>query len=221
GVMQPELIEKLGAKFKLIRRDPHYFLPTLDKRYLLFGSDQAAMREQFLAFFSEQDWRAHEAMNREIGQIRDDLAPAWLEEPLSVEATAERYIRPKLRRAFLDLVAWPVEEYLHRFAFQSDLLIAMYAVTDGFSGLSAGFGTPGTGMNFLVHNMCRLPGSDGTWMIVKGGMGSVTKELARLAREAGAEIRTGAAVARINVQAGCVTGAVLTDGTEIEAKVVL
>src|SRR4051795_3319130 len=51
GVMQPELIEKLGAKFKLIRRDPHYFLPTLDRRYLLFGSDQAAMKQQFLEFF--------------------------------------------------------------------------------------------------------------------------------------------------------------------------
>ena len=32
-------------------------------------------------------------------------------------------------------------------------------------------------MNFLVHNMCRLPGSDGTWMVVKGGMGSITKTL--------------------------------------------
>ena len=98
GVMQPELIQKLGAKFKLIRRDPHYFLPTLDNRYLLFGSDQAAMKQQFTQFFSEQDWRADESMNREIGQIRDDLAPAWLAEPLSVEATAERYIRPALRK---------------------------------------------------------------------------------------------------------------------------
>src|SRR5947199_150376 len=80
GVMQPELIEKLGAKFKLIRRDPHYFLPTLDREYLLFGSDSAAMRCQFLEFFSEQDWIANESMNREIGQIRDDLSPAWLEE---------------------------------------------------------------------------------------------------------------------------------------------
>ena len=43
GVMQPELIERLGAKFNLIRRDPHYFLPTTDNRYLLFGSDAAAM----------------------------------------------------------------------------------------------------------------------------------------------------------------------------------
>ena len=221
GIMQPELIAKLGAKFTLIRRDPHYFLPTTDRRYLLFGSDAAAMRRQFLAFFSEQDWLANEAMNRQIGQIREDLAPAWLQEPLPVGETAERFIRPPLRRAFLDLVSRPVEEYLARFGFRSDLLLAMYAVTDGFSGLSAGFGTPGTGMNFLVHNMCRLPGSDGTWMIVRGGMGSVTKELARLAREAGARIRTGAGVARIDVQSGAVTGVVLHDGSEIAAEVVL
>src|SRR5687767_15682957 len=81
GVMQPELIAKLGAKFTLIRRDPHYFLPTLDRRYLLFGSDRESMRRQFTEFFSEADWAANDAMNREIGQIRDDLAPNWLEEP--------------------------------------------------------------------------------------------------------------------------------------------
>src|SRR5947207_1019510 len=221
GVMQPELIAKLGAKFQLIRRDPHYFLPTTDRRYLLFGSDAAAMRRQFVEFFSEDDWRANEAMNREIGQIRDDLAPSWLEEPLSAEATAGRYIRPALRETFLNLVRRPVEDYLSRFGFRSELLLAMYAVTDGFSGLTASFGTPGTGMNFLVHNMCRLPGSDGTWMIVQGGMGNVTKELARLAIEAGAEIVTNAAVRGINVQSGRVTGITLKDGREIVAKVVL
>ena len=221
GVMQPELIAKLGARFQLIRRDPHYFLPTTDRRYLLFGSDAEAMRRQFVEFFSEQDWRANEAMNREIGQIRDDLAPSWLEEPLGAEATAERYIRPALRRVLLDLVRRPVEDYLRRFGFRSELLLAMYAVTDGFSGLTASFGTPGTGMNFLVHNMCRLPGSDGTWMIVKGGMGNVTKELARLAAEAGASIETGAGVATIDTSGGGVTGVTLKDGRQVRAKVVV
>src|SRR5438477_3097606 len=71
GVMQPELIAKLRVRFKLIRRDPHYFLPTLDRRYLLFGSNQAAMRQHHLKFFSEQDWIANEPMTGEIAQIRD------------------------------------------------------------------------------------------------------------------------------------------------------
>ena len=221
GVMQPELIAKLGAEFQLIRRNPHYFLPTTDRRYLLFGSDADSMHRQFADFFSEDDWRANEAMNREIGQIRDDLAPSWLAEPLSAEATAGRYVRPALREAFLNLVRRPVEDYLHRFGFRSELLLAMYAVTDGFSGLTASFGTPGTGMNFLVHNMCRLPGSDGTWMIVRGGMGSVTKELARLATRAGARVETGAPVAAITTRADHVTGVTMSDGREVRAKVVV
>lgn len=41
----------------------------------------------------------------------------------------------------------------------------MYAVTDGFSGLTAGYESPGTGMNFLIHNMCRLPQSGGQWTV--------------------------------------------------------
>lgn len=221
GVMPPELMRKLGIDIELIRRDPHYFLPTTDRRYLLFGSDQAAMRQQFLTFFSENDWNANQTLNREIGMIRDDLAPSWLEEPLSLHETAERFIRPTLRQTFIDLVTHPVEEYLDRFGFESELLLAMYAVTDGFSGLHGSFGTPRTGMNFLVHNMCRLPGSDGTWMIVKGGMGSVTRELARLAAEAGAHVWTGTKVQRILVNTGQATGLLLEDGREMTARVVV
>lgn len=221
GIMPPELLRALGLTLPLIRRDPHYFLPTIDRRFLLFGSDAEATRRQCLEFFTAQDWLAAEALAREIAEIRDDLAPSWLEEPLSASETAERYIRPALRRPFLNLVARPVEEYLARFGFRSDLIIAMYAVTDGFSGLNASFGMPGTGLNFLVHNMCRLPGSGGTWMVVEGGMGRVTSELARLATEAGATILAESPVEHITVRNGQATGVILKDGRELNATVIL
>src|SRR5438132_1990141 len=82
GVMPPELIDKLGIDLPLLRRDPHYFLPTTGKRYLLFGSDREAMRRQFIDFFSEQDWRAYERLQDELSRIRDDVHPTWLQEPL-------------------------------------------------------------------------------------------------------------------------------------------
>src|SRR5205814_8489235 len=113
-----------------LRRDPHYFLPTTGDRYLLFGSDARKTREQMRAFFSEEDARADEALQDELARIRDDIAPTWLEEPLSIEETAERRVRPGLRRAFVDLCRKPVGHYLARFGFKSDLLKAMYAVTD-------------------------------------------------------------------------------------------
>ncbi len=221
GVMQPELLQKLGVNLPLVRRDPHYFLPTMDRRYLLFGSDQESMRRQFVEFFSEADWKANLALTTEIAKIRDDMAPTWFEEPRSLGETAERYIRPELQKVFIDLVTKPVEDYLNRFNFKSELLYAMYAVTDAFSGLNATFGTPGAGFNFLVHNMCRLPGADGTWMIVKGGMGTVTQEFARLAVQAGARIQTHAAVEKINIQGGVAKGVTLSDGREISATAVL
>lgn len=218
GLMPPELMAKLGVELPLLRRDPHYFLPTTGKRHLLFGSDARAMEAQFKAFFSGQDFRANQALQAEIAQLRDDVAPTWLSEPLTIEETAEKFVRPALRQAFVDLCRKPVGHYLDRFGFRSDLLKAMYAVTDGFSGLNGDWETPGTGMNFLVHNMCRLPGAGGTWMIVQGGMGTVTQRLAARAREEGARIETGRAVQRLSRNPLSV---VLHDGSEIRARAVV
>ena len=218
GLMPPELMAKLQVELPLLRRDPHYFLPTTGQRHLLFGSDAQAMEAQFKAFFSEQDFRANQALQEEIAQLREDVAPTWLSEPLSIEDTAERFVRPALRQVFVDLCRKPVGRYLDRFGFRSDLLKAMYAVTDGFSGLNGDWETPGTGMNFLVHNMCRLPGAGGTWMIVQGGMGTVTQRLAARAREEGARIETGRAVRRVSGQPLSVA---LDDGSEIRARAVV
>src|SRR5271154_7549404 len=40
GLMQPELVKKLAIDLPLLRRDPHYFLPTTGDKYLLFGRDR-------------------------------------------------------------------------------------------------------------------------------------------------------------------------------------
>jgi phytoene dehydrogenase-like protein len=221
GLMPPELIAKLGIEIPTVRRDPHYFLPTTDGRSLLFGSDREAMRQGFARFFSERDWRANEALQGEIAQIRHDVAPTWLEEPLSIEETAERYVRPALREVFVDLCRRPIADYLARFDFRSDLLRAMYAVTDGFSGSTGTWSTPGTGMNFLVHNMCRLPDSDGTFMLVRGGMGTVTARIGDAARSAGAAIETGCRATRILVEGGTIRGVALDDGRELRAETVV
>ena len=221
GLMPPELIAKLGVEIPVLRRDPHYFLPTTGKGYLLFGSDQAAMKDQFLSFFSAQDWKANQALQAEVTALRDDVHQTWLEDPLSIEETAAKYVRAPLQQKFIDLCRKPVGQYLERFGFRSDLLKAMYAVTDGFSGLNGDWDTPGTGMNFLIHNMCRLPGADGTWMIVQGGMGTVTQRFAAQALKEGARIETGKKVTAILSDGGAASGVRLEDGSEVRAKTVL
>jgi phytoene dehydrogenase-like protein len=179
------------------------------------------LQRQLSAFFSEADWLAHCALQRELDALREDLGPTWLEEPLSVEETAERCVRPSLRRAFVELCRGPIRDYLGRFSFRSDLIQAMYAATDAFSGLHAGWDTPGTGMNFLIHNMCRLPGSSGTWMIVRGGMGTVTESLAEAARRAGAIIESGVGVTRLTADDSGIRSAELADGRELRAHAIV
>lgn len=221
GLMPPELYAALELELPTIRRDPHYFLPTTTGKYLLFGSDREALRRQFVGFFSEDDWKADEALQREIAALREDVAPTWMQEPLSIEETADRVVRPGLRQVFIGLCRGAVGDYLDRFGFRSDFVKAMYAVTDGFSGLYGGWDTPGTGMNFLVHNMCRLPHSDGTWMIVRGGMGTVTRQLAERAQRFGARIETDRKVETILHRDGRARGVRLATGEELEAEVVV
>jgi len=213
GVMPPELLTKLGISLPLKVRDPHYFLPTTDGRYLLYGSDEQAKRANFFKFFSQQDWYADTALNAELSALRDDLAPAWMAPPLSLEDTAEQYVRPHLQDAFISLCRGSVADYLGKFNFKSDLITAMYTVTDGVSGLTGGFHTPGSGFNFLTHNMCRLPSTGNTWAVVQGGMGTVTSALARAAIDAGVKIHTSQEVKRLIIDDGRVRGCVIASSS--------
>ncbi|HYT10466.1 MAG TPA: NAD(P)/FAD-dependent oxidoreductase [Mycobacteriales bacterium] len=221
GLMQPELLRTLDLELPLVRRDPHYFLPTRDGRHLLLGADRESARAQFAEFFSAADGRADEALEVELAALRRDLAPAWLAEPTTVEETAERYVRPSLQSTFVTMVRGSAIDYLTRFGFRSETVLAMYAVTDGMPGLTGSPWSPGSGHNLLVHNMCRLPGAGGTWMVVRGGMGTVTTRLAALATGAGARIRTGREAVRIEMSGGAVTGVSTVDGPTVRARAVL
>ncbi|MGQ0464570.1 MAG: phytoene desaturase family protein [Sporichthyaceae bacterium] len=223
GLMPPELVAELGLDLPVLTRDPHYALPSPAGSALpslLFGADAAANERELAAAFGSADARADAALNAELAKLSADLAPAWLAEPGSIEDTAERYVRPTLRQTFVDLCRGSVVEYLDRFGFVSQRLLAMYAVTDGISGLAAGVDDPGTGHNFLAHNMGRLPGSEGVWAIVRGGMGTVAAALADAARRAGAELYTDTPVQAIATRDGVVAGVELADGA-IAAPVVL
>ncbi len=78
----------------------------------------------------------------------------------------------------------------------------------GFSATSSIIGTalapssPGTAYVLLHHYMGEVDGQIGAWGFARGGMGSVSAAMASAAREAGAEIRTGAEVNRIITRDG-------------------
>ena len=92
--------------------------------------------------------------------------------------------------------------------------------SSGVVGVWAGPRTPGTAYNLLHHSVGEVNGVVGAWGQVQGGMGGVSEAVARAARAAGADIRTSAAVAGVDVAGGRVRGVTLESGERMEAPVV-
>jgi phytoene dehydrogenase-like protein len=103
--------------------------------------------------------------------------------------------------------------------FEHDGLKGSIAST-GVVGVWAGPNTPGTAYNLLHHALGELNGVKGSWGHVIGGMGAISEAIAASARAAGAEIRTDAAVASIDIEGERVVGVTLADGERLRAPVV-
>ena len=122
----------------------------------------------------------------------------------------------------VDMVTWsdvveePLGVALER-RFSHDLVRGIVG-TDGLIGTFTSLHDPSLAQNrcFLFH---RLGNGTGEWRVPVGGMGAVTGELERVAREAGAELRTGCTVEHVDARMDGVT--VTGDGFELVADHVL
>jgi len=103
--------------------------------------------------------------------------------------------------------------------FETDVLKATMAAS-GIIGTFLGVRSPGTAYVLLHHYMGEIDGAFRSWGLVRGGTGAISNAIASAAREAGAEIRTEAPVAKIIIQNGKARGVVLENGDEIQTKVV-
>ncbi|MFZ0211300.1 MAG: NAD(P)/FAD-dependent oxidoreductase [Candidatus Acidiferrales bacterium] len=103
--------------------------------------------------------------------------------------------------------------------FETDVLKATMSAS-GIIGTFLGVRSPGTAYVLLHHYMGEIDGAFRAWGFSRGGTGAISNAIADAAREAGAEIRTEAPVARILTRNGRATGVALQSGEEIEAKVV-
>ena len=105
--------------------------------------------------------------------------------------------------------------------FESDEVkagLGWFSINDSVSGPS----TPGTAYT-LLHEYASSEAGGGVrkWGFVRGGIGTLGQLMADAVREAGGEVRTGAAVERVIVTGGTATGVLLADGEEIQAQLVV
>src|SRR6516162_3397289 len=98
--------------------------------------------------------------------------------------------------------------------FETDVLKATMSAS-GIIGTFLGVRSPGTAYVLLHHYMGEIDGAFRSWGFSRGGTGAISNAIAGAAREAGAEIRTEAPIARIIVKNNRAHGVVLQNGDEI------
>jgi phytoene dehydrogenase-like protein len=103
--------------------------------------------------------------------------------------------------------------------FETDVLKATMSAS-GIIGTFLGIRSPGTAYVLLHHYMGEIDGAFRSWGFSRGGTGAISNSIGAAAREAGAEIRMEAPVARILVKNGAAQGVVLESGEEIHSNLV-
>jgi phytoene dehydrogenase-like protein len=208
-----------------------YFAPRADGRYLSLPDDPAALRAQ-VAKFSERDAAAYQPYQAHLARLAAVLEPLLHQIPprlgsrrpgdLWRQGLLLRHFRGMDERLAADVtrlltgsIADLVEHY-----FESDALRGVLSVS-GVIGTWAGPRSAGTAYVMLHHHVGEAAGQAGAWGFPRGGMGGVTSALAGAARSFGAEIRTGAEVARIRTRGGQVTGVTLATGEEVDASTIV
>ena len=208
-----------------------YFAPRADGRALRLPYDPAARRAE-IAKFSAGDAATYDSYEHYLTVMAAVLGPLLNEVPprlgsrrpqdLWRQSLLLRHLRRLDTRTAVDvtrLLTDSIADLLDRY-FTSDALRGLLSVS-GVIGSWAGPRSGGTAYVTLHHHIGGVDGQAGAWGFARGGMGGVTTALAAAARSFGAEIRTGAEVARIRTKDGRVTGVTLASGEDVDAGIVV
>ena len=230
SLFRPEIVRDLELErhgYAVLRRDPSSFTPLPDGRSLLLGPDLARNQAE-VAKLSPRDAARLPAYEALLERVARAIEPSLLETPPDPFSGRVRDLWRLARvgarlhalgedgPAAVEIFTGAARDVLDRW-FESDALKATLA-TDAIIGAWASPSTPGTAYVLFHHVMGAVDGARGVWGYVRGGMGALSEAIAAAAREAGAEIRTSAPVARVLVRGGEAEGVVLESGDELYAR---
>jgi phytoene dehydrogenase-like protein len=231
----PEFIRELELErhgYKVYPMGPYYQAFPEGGSIKIYADDARRNHEE-VSKWSKKDADAVPRWDAWMSGLADVLGPLLLIPPPNIGSRRPRDLTGTLRLAWrnrgLDvrtmaditrLMTMSIADLLDDW-FESPQVKAAIAV-NGVIGTWAGPYEPGTAYVMAHHSIGDIgDGHLGNWGFPEGGMGAVSAAIERAARSHGAEIRTHARVARLLIERGRVAGAVLEDGTEVRAKVVV
>jgi phytoene dehydrogenase-like protein len=232
SLLRPEIVRELELpRHGLAILPLDGTLTPLDDDHLWRVNDHGrTVRE--LRRWSLNDAEAYEEYSLLMGQMARFIKPILSAVPadqgrirpaewLSLAPLARRFaaLPRRLRDTFIQLMTMSAADFLDQW-FETDPLKATMAAS-GIIGTFQGIRSPGTAYVLLHHYMGEIDGAFRAWGIPRGGTGGVSLSIASAARAQGAEIRTEATVASIDVQGGRTTGVTLESGETIAGDAVL
>ncbi|MDR6611709.1 NAD(P)/FAD-dependent oxidoreductase [Leifsonia sp. 1010] len=196
SLLPQRIIDDLGLDIRLARRRYSSYTPVPGDPdgagLLIDNTDATATAASFARIGAADDADAFDGVYESTGELARALWPT-VTEPLLTRTEARALVGDdELWQAMIER---PIGEFIES-RLQSDLVRGVVA-TDALIGTFASLADPELAQNrcFLYHVIGQ---GTGEWDVPVGGMGAVTGELARVAREAGARIVTGAEVTRID-----------------------
>ncbi|HEV7849081.1 MAG TPA: NAD(P)/FAD-dependent oxidoreductase [Mycetocola sp.] len=215
SLLPARIIEDLGLDITLVRRRYSSYTPDPadpTRGLLVDNEDPAATEASFTRIGAPADeFQLFEQFYEHCRRLTEVLWPT-MTEPLPTRSEAKRMVTDaggaSEWEAMIESPIGDVIRHLHtdlvRGVLLTDALIGTFARADDED---------------LQQNICFLyhliGGGTGDWDVPVGGMGAVSSELARAARDAGAELKTNAEVSAID-PAGTVRYSV--DGIDVEAS---
>ena len=235
SMLRPEVIQDLRLAeygLRMVPCDPAIQVPFPDGHVLPWWADREKAKAEF-SKVSAKDAGTFVRVDDQLKKLARYLQPFFLEPPPEVDSTnfrgwSEMFRAGKRFRGIsngeiaqlISFLTGSLGEFLDR-NYESERIKTMFLANNVY-GKHGGPYQPGTAIGLLFH---LLSGGEhelqGFYGHVIGGMGAITQALAAAGRKLGVEIRTGSAVAQIDLRGGSARGVVLEDGTEIRARMVL
>jgi len=235
SMLRPEVIRELRLGrhgLRMIPCEPSVQVALDGGEVLASWSDPARTAAE-ISRFSPADARAFLAADLELRGLAARLQPLFMQLPPDTRATGLRGGRELLRLgrslrgvrgADLDGLTRLLTGSLGQFidARLESRQAKALLLANNLYGKHGGPYQPGTLIGLAFHLLSGGEEAEqGFFGHVLGGMGAISGAIASAGREAGMQVATGAAVARILVRGGRAAGVALEDGTEIGAGTVL
>ncbi len=221
SLLLPDVMRDLRLKeqgLRILPRNPSSFTPAADGGHLMLGPNQQENQAE-IAKFSQADAEAFPRYEQLLEAVAAELEPVLSMEAPDLLPLPKQWRQRGLKKRVRDTRAgWKLYQAMARLGerlpealelltgaarpilerwFETDLLKATLA-TDAVIGAFASISSPGTAYVLLHHVMGTAGGARGVWGYIEGGMGELAECLWKTCEQLGVELKTDAAVEKID-----------------------